>query len=33
MARHDWVFAISVAGTLLLAVGAIGILLFGMGGP
>jgi hypothetical protein len=30
MARHDWVFAISIAGTLLLALGAICILLFGM---
>ena len=30
MARHDWVFAISIAGTLFLAVGAICILLFGM---
>lgn len=30
MARHDWVFAISIAGPLLLAVGAICILLFGM---
>jgi len=30
MARHDWVFAISLAGTLMLAVGAIWILLFDM---
>jgi hypothetical protein len=33
MARHDWVFAVSLAGTLLLAAGAIGILLFGMQAP
>jgi hypothetical protein len=30
MVRHDWVFAISLAGTLILAIGAIWIVLFGM---
>jgi hypothetical protein len=30
MARHDWVFAVSVAATFLLALGAISILLFSM---
>jgi hypothetical protein len=30
MARHDWVFAISLAGILISAIGAIWIVLFGM---
>jgi hypothetical protein len=30
MARFDWVFAISIAGTLILAIAAISILLFGL---
>jgi hypothetical protein len=30
MAGHDWTYALSLAATLALAVGAIGILLFAM---
>jgi hypothetical protein len=30
MARHDWVFAVSLAGTVMIAIAAICLLLFGM---
>jgi hypothetical protein len=30
MAKHDWVFAISLAGTVMLAIATICLLLFGM---